>query len=61
MADNNLIGVTMNVIGKVINVSPNSNINMADATKRIISQMKDQEILYVYAYNYNWDHGFQLT
>ena len=40
MADNNLIGVTMNVIGKVINVSPNSNINMADATKRIISQME---------------------
>ncbi|WP_369678136.1 zinc-dependent metalloprotease family protein [Bacteroides sp. CAG:189] len=36
----NLIGVTMNVIGKVINVSPNSNINMADATKRIISQME---------------------
>ena len=30
----------MNVIGKVINVSPNSNINMADATKRIISQME---------------------
>ena len=35
-----MIGVTMNVIGKVINVSPNSNINMADATKRIISQME---------------------
>lgn len=31
-----------------------------DEVKRIISQMKDQEILYVYAYNYNWDHGFDI-
>lgn len=28
--------------------------------KRIISQTEDQEILYVYAYNYNWDNGFDI-
>jgi hypothetical protein len=31
-----------------------------DEIKRIISQTEDQEILYVYAYNYNWDHGFDI-
>ena len=31
-----------------------------DEVKRIISQMKDQEILYVYAYNYNWDNGYDI-
>lgn len=36
----NLIGVIMNVTGKVINVSSNSDINMVDATKRISSQIE---------------------
>ena len=31
-----------------------------DEVKRIISQTEDQEILYVYAYNYNWDNGFDI-
>ena len=31
-----------------------------DEIKRIISQTEDQEILYVYAYNYNWDNGFDI-
>lgn len=26
----------------------------------IISQLEDKEILYVYAYNYNWDNGFEI-
>ncbi|RGS62181.1 DUF4274 domain-containing protein, partial [Roseburia inulinivorans] len=26
----------------------------------MISQTEDQEILYVYAYNYNWDNGFDI-
>jgi hypothetical protein len=35
----NLIGVTMNVTGKVINISSNSNVNMADATSKISNQI----------------------
>ena len=31
-----------------------------DEVKTIISQTEDQEILYVYAYNYNWDNGFEI-
>lgn len=31
-----------------------------DEVKRTISQTEDQEILYVYAYNYNWDNGFDI-
>lgn len=31
-----------------------------DEVKRVISQTKDQEILYLYAYNYNWDDGFDI-
>ncbi len=31
-----------------------------DEVKRIISQTEEQEILYVYAYNYNWDNGFDI-
>ena len=31
-----------------------------DGVETIISQVKDQEILYVYAYNYNWDNGFEI-
>ena len=31
-----------------------------DEIKRIISQTEDQEILYVYAYNYNWDNGYDI-
>ena len=31
-----------------------------DKIKRIISQTEDQEILYVYVYNYNWDNGFDI-
>lgn len=28
--------------------------------KRVLSQTEDQEILYRYAYNYNWDDGFEI-
>ena len=28
--------------------------------KIAISQMKDQEMLYAFAYNYNWDNGFDI-
>jgi len=31
-----------------------------DKVKRFISQNKDQDILYVYAYNYNWDDGYDI-
>lgn len=31
-----------------------------DEVKRTILQMVDREILYVYAYNYNWDDGFDI-
>jgi hypothetical protein len=36
----NLTGITMNVTGKVINVSSNSNVNLTDATKRISDQIE---------------------
>lgn len=28
--------------------------------KKIISQIEDVEVLYLYAYNYNWDNGFEI-
>ena len=31
-----------------------------DEVKRTIFQTEDQESLYVYAYNYNWDNGFDI-
>ena len=31
-----------------------------DKVKRFISQNKDQDTLYVYAYNYNWDDGLDI-
>ena len=31
-----------------------------DEVKRTIFQMDDQEILYVFVYNYNWDNGFDI-
>lgn len=31
-----------------------------DEVKRIIFQAEDQEVLYVYTYNYNWDNGFDI-
>lgn len=31
-----------------------------DEVKRIIFQTEDQEVLYVYTYNYNWDNGFDI-
>ena len=31
-----------------------------DEVRRAILQIEDQEILYVYAYNYNWDNGFDI-
>lgn len=31
-----------------------------DEVKRAIIQTEDQEILYVYADNYNWDNGFDI-
>lgn len=32
----------------------------SDDVKKTILQIKDQEILYAYAYNYNWDNGFDI-
>ena len=46
---------------KIVNVKALLYDADTDEVKRIISQMKDQEILYVYAYNYNWDNGFDST
>lgn len=31
-----------------------------DETKEAIFQIQDQEILYMYTYNYNWDNGFVI-
>lgn len=31
-----------------------------EKVQAIISQMEDQEVLYVYTYNYNWDNGFEI-
>ena len=31
-----------------------------DETKKAIFQIQDQEILYMYTYNYNWDNGFVI-
>lgn len=31
-----------------------------DELKRTICEIEEQEILYVYAYNYNWDDGFDI-
>lgn len=31
-----------------------------DEVQNIISQIEDPDILYVYAYNYNWDNGFEI-
>lgn len=31
-----------------------------DKVKRVLSQTEDQEILYMYAYHYNWDDGFEI-
>ena len=31
-----------------------------DEVKRTIFQTEDQETLYAYAYNYNWDNGFDI-
>ena len=31
-----------------------------DEVQAIVSQIDDQEVLYVYAYNYNWDNGFEI-
>lgn len=31
-----------------------------DEVKTAIFQTEDQEILYVYTYNYNWDNGFDI-
>lgn len=31
-----------------------------DEAKKVIFQTEDQEVLYVFAYNYNWDNGFYI-
>ena len=31
-----------------------------DEVKKTIFQTEDKEILYIYAYNYNWDNGFDI-
>ena len=31
-----------------------------DEIQAMVSQIDDQEVLYVYTYNYNWDNGFEI-
>lgn len=31
-----------------------------EEVQAMVSQIEDQEVLYVYAYNYNWDNGFEI-
>lgn len=45
---------------KIVNVKALLYDANTDEIKRIISQTEEQEILYVYAYNYNWDNGFDI-
>lgn len=45
---------------KIVNVKALLYDADTDEVKRIISQTEEQEILYVYAYNYNWDNGFDI-
>lgn len=45
---------------KILNVKALLYDADADEVKRIISQTEDQEILYIYTYNYNWDNGFDI-
>ena len=45
---------------KIVNVKALLYDADTDEVKRIISQTEDQEILYVYAYNYNWDNGYDI-
>ena len=45
---------------KIVNVKALLYDADTDEVKRIISQTEDQEILYVYVYNYNWDNGFDI-
>ena len=46
---------------KIVNVKALLYDADTDEVKRIISQTEDQEILYVYAYNYNWDNAGRKT
>lgn len=34
--------------------------NTKEEALKIISQIEDQEVLYMYAYHYNWDNGFEI-
>lgn len=45
---------------KIVNVKTLLYDADTDEVKGIISQTEEQEILYVYAYNYNWDNGFDI-
>lgn len=45
---------------KILNVKALLYDADTDKVKRIISQTEDQEVLYIYTYNYNWDNGFDI-
>ncbi len=45
---------------KILSVKTLLNDSDNDEVKRTIFETEDQEILYVYAYNYNWDNGFDI-
>lgn len=45
---------------KILNVKALLYDATNDEVKRVIFQTEDQESLYVYAYNYNWDNGFVI-
>lgn len=34
--------------------------SVKEEVQTTLSQIEDQDILYVYAYNYNWDNGFEI-
>lgn len=45
---------------KILNVKALLYNSTNEEIETIISQTEDKEILYVYAYNYNWDDGFEI-
>lgn len=45
---------------KVLNVKSLLYDYTKEKVQSIIPHIDDQELLYVYAYNYNWDNGFEI-
>lgn len=45
---------------KILEVESLLNDYTKEQVLEIISGIEEQEVLYVYAYNYNWDNGFEI-